>query len=160
MKESTISLKVNGDSYTLRVPVNRTLLQVIREDLGLTGTKEGCCEGECGACTILLDGRPVNSCLVLAVEADGHEITTVEGLSSEGVLHPLQQVFIEEGAIQCGFCTPGMLMAALGLLNENPSPTEEEILKGIEGNLCRCTGYTRIIKAIKKASEIVAQEKQ
>lgn len=153
IKEKAITLSVNGDSYALSVPVNRTLLQVIREDLGLTGTKEGCGEGDCGACTVLLDGKPVNSCLVLAVEADGREVTTVEGLAKDGKLHPLQQAFIDEGAVQCGFCTPGMLLAAKGLLDENPSPSEAEIRQGIAGNLCRCTGYVRIVKAIQKAAE-------
>ncbi|MBC7342476.1 MAG: (2Fe-2S)-binding protein [Clostridia bacterium] len=160
IKEKTITLTVNGDSYALSVPVNRTLLQVIREDLGLTGTKEGCGEGDCGACTVLLDGKPVNSCLVLAVEADGREITTVEGLAKDGKLHPLQQAFIDEGAVQCGFCTPGMLLAAKGLLDENPSPTEAEIRQGIAGNLCRCTGYVRIIKAIQKAAMVMREEKE
>jgi aerobic-type carbon monoxide dehydrogenase small subunit (CoxS/CutS family) len=151
VKDRNISLKVNGEIYTLRLPDNRTLLQAIRDDLGLTGTKEGCGVGECGACTVLVSGRPLPSCLVLAVEMDGKEITTIEGLAQNGVLDPLQQSFIEEGAVQCGFCTPGMLMSAKGLLNVNPDPTEGEIRRAIEGNLCRCTGYGAIIKAIKKA---------
>lgn len=153
MKRRDISLRVNGERYSLSVPGNRTLLQAIREDLGLTGTKEGCGLGECGACIVLVDGQPVNSCLVLAVEMDGHEITTVEGLARNGVLDPLQQAFIDEGAVQCGFCTPGMLMSAKGLLNRNPAPTEEEIRLAIEGNLCRCTGYEPIVRAIKKVGE-------
>jgi carbon-monoxide dehydrogenase small subunit len=157
-RESKVTITVNGETYVLEhVPVNRTLLQLIREDLGLTGTKEGCGEGDCGACTVLLDGKPVNSCLVLAVEADGKEVLTVEGLARGGKLHPLQQAFIEEGAVQCGFCTPGMLMAAKGLLDENPRPTEAEIRQGIAGNLCRCTGYLRIVRAIQKAAEAMAQ---
>lgn len=152
MKQVELQLRVNGEDYTLTVPVNKTLLQVIREDLGLMGTKEGCAEGECGACTVLLDGKAVTSCIVLAKEANGCEVVTVEGLAENGKLSLLQQAFIDEGAVQCGFCTPGMLLSAQGLLNENPIPTEEEIRKGIEGNICRCTGYTRIVKAIKKAS--------
>ncbi|MHB1404320.1 MAG: (2Fe-2S)-binding protein [Desulfitobacteriaceae bacterium] len=152
MKQVELQLRVNGEDYTLTVPVNKTLLQVIREDLGLMGTKEGCGEGECGACTVLLDGKAVTSCIVLAKEANGCEVVTVEGLAENGKLSLLQQAFIDEGAVQCGFCTPGMLLSAQGLLNENPIPTEEEIRKGIEGNICRCTGYTRIVKAIKKAS--------
>lgn len=152
MKQVELQLRVNGEDYTLTVPVNKTLLQVIREDLGLMGTKEGCGEGECGACTVLLDEKAVTSCIVLAKEANGCEVVTVEGLAENGKLSLLQQAFIDEGAVQCGFCTPGMLLSAQGLLNENPIPTEEEIRKGIEGNICRCTGYTRIVKAIKKAS--------
>lgn len=153
MKHTTISLNVNGEDYSIRVSDNRTLLQAIRDDLGLTGTKEGCGVGECGACTVLVDGQPVNSCLVLAVEMDGREISTVEGLARDGALDPLQQAFIEEGAVQCGFCTPGMLMTAKGLLNKNPAPTEDEIRSAIEGNLCRCTGYEPIIRAIKKTQK-------
>jgi aerobic carbon-monoxide dehydrogenase small subunit len=151
VKRTDISLTVNGEFHRLGVPDNRTLLQAIRDDLGLTGTKEGCGIGECGACMVLVDGQPVNSCLVLAVEMNGREITTVEGLTRDGVLDPLQQAFIDEGAVQCGFCTPGMLMSAKGLLNRNPAPTEEEIRRAIEGNLCRCTGYEPIVRAIKKA---------
>jgi carbon-monoxide dehydrogenase small subunit len=150
VKDNMISLRINGETCTLRVPDNRTLLRAIRDDLGLTGTKDGCRMGECGACTVLVDGRPFNACLLLAVEMDGKEITTVEGLAKNGVLDPLQRSFIEEGAVQCGFCTPGMLMSAKGLLNANPDPAEAEIRKAIEGNLCRCTGYGPIIKAIKK----------
>lgn len=153
MKEKQISLTVNGEQYTKLVKSHKTLLQFIREDLYLTGTKEGCNEGECGACTILFDGRPLNSCLVLAVEADGHEILTVEGLAKEGILHPLQEAFIEVGAVQCGYCTPGMLLSAKAVLDANPNPTEEEIRTGIEGNLCRCAGYNRIIEAIQTAAE-------
>jgi carbon-monoxide dehydrogenase small subunit len=153
MKRTDISLTVNGEPHSLSVSDNRTLLRAIRDDLGLTGTKEGCGIGECGACIVLVDGQPVNSCLVLAVEMDGREITTVEGLARDGVLAPLQQAFIDEGAVQCGFCTPGMLMSAKGLLNRNPAPSEEEIRRAIEGNLCRCTGYEPIVRAIKKAGE-------
>jgi aerobic carbon-monoxide dehydrogenase small subunit len=152
MENREIFLKVNGEIYRMSVPDDRTLLQAIRDDLGLTGTKEGCGVGECGACTVLVDGRPVNSCLALAVEMEGREITTVEGLAKDGVLDPLQQAFMEEAAVQCGFCTPGMLMSARGLLNKNPFPTEDEMRKAIVGNLCRCTGYDPIIRAIKKSS--------
>ncbi|KUO68377.1 MAG: (2Fe-2S)-binding protein, partial [Clostridia bacterium BRH_c25] len=137
MKEKVITTTVNGEQYTKLVKSHTTLLQFIRDELYLTGTKEGCNEGECGACTVLFDGHPVNSCLVLAVEADGHNILTVEGLSVDGSLHPLQESFIEVGAVQCGYCTPGMLLSAKAILDENPDPTEDEIRKGIEGNLCR-----------------------
>ena len=146
-----ITLSVNGSPFALEVKVSRVLVDVLRDDLGLTGTKEGCGTGDCGACTVLIDGRPVNSCLVLAVEADGKEVTTVEGLSKDGKLDPLQEAFVEEGAVQCGFCSPGMLMTSKGLLAENPSPTEQEVRKAIAGNLCRCTGYVRIVNAILKA---------
>jgi carbon-monoxide dehydrogenase small subunit len=153
LRERRITLRINGEVHVLEhVPVGRTLTQLIRDDVGLTGTKEGCGEGDCGACTVLLEGKPVNSCLVLAAEADGKEVLTVEGLSREWELHPVQQAFIEEGAIQCGFCIPGMLLTAKALLDENPSPTEAEIRAGIAGNLCRCTGYVRIVKAIQNAA--------
>jgi aerobic carbon-monoxide dehydrogenase small subunit len=148
-----ITLSVNGSPCALEVKVNRVLLDVLREDLGLTGTKEGCGMGVCGACTVLLDGKPVNACLTLAVEAEGKEITTVEGLTRDGKLDALQEAFVEEGAVQCGFCTPGMLITGKGFLAENPSPTELEVRKAIAGNLCRCTGYVRIVKAILKASQ-------
>jgi carbon-monoxide dehydrogenase small subunit len=152
MKQIELQFRINGEEQKLTVPVNTTLLQVIRDSFGLMGTKEGCGEGECGACTVLMDGKPVTSCLVLAEEANGREILTVEGLIKDEKLSRLQQAFIDEGAVQCGYCTPGMLMSAQGLLNENPTPTEKEIRKGIEGNICRCTGYTRIVNAIQKAS--------
>jgi len=148
-----LNLTVNNQSYRLSVPPWRTLLEVIREDLGLTGTKEGCGLGECGACTVLMDGRAVNSCLVLATEADGREITTIEGLAQGDKLHPIQQAFLDHGGLQCGFCTPGMIMSAKALLDKNPTPTEEEIKQGIAGNLCRCTGYTKIIESIKAAAK-------
>ncbi len=143
-----IMLNVNDEFYEVAVAPHRTLLEVLRDNLGLTGTKKACDEGECGACTVLMDGKPVSSCLVLAVEAQGKRITTIEGLANNGELHPLQQAFLEHGAFQCGFCTPGMLMAAVGMLNENPEPTEEEVRRAIAGNLCRCTGYTRVAEAI------------
>ena len=144
-----IELKVNGDTYELAVDPHRTLVQVLREDIGLTGTKVGCDLGECGTCTVHMDGKPVLSCLTLAIEAQGREIVTVEGLVKEGKLDPLQQSFVDHGAIQCGFCTPGMIMTSKALLNNNPSPTEGEIRKAISGNLCRCTGYVKIVDAIK-----------
>ena len=143
-----ISLKVNDQKYDLVVPVNRTLTQVLRENLRLTGTKQGCEMGDCGSCTVLVDGQPVNSCLVLAVEAEGHEILTIEGLSDGMGLHPLQQAFVERGGIQCGFCSPGMILSAKALLDKNPSPNQSEIREAISGNLCRCTGYQKIVEAI------------
>ena len=151
MKE--LNLTVNGKPYQLSVLPWRTLLEVIREDLGLTGTKEGCGLGECGACTVLMDGRAVNSCLVLASEAEGKQITTIEGLAQGDKLHPIQQAFVDHGGLQCGFCTPGMIMAAKALLDKNPTPTEEEVKRGIAGNLCRCTGYAKIIESIKAAAK-------
>jgi carbon-monoxide dehydrogenase small subunit len=143
-----MKLKINGQLYEVSAESNRTLLDVIRYDLGLTGAKEGCGTGNCGSCTILLDGSPVNSCLILAAEVEGKEITTIEGLAENGKLHPLQQAFIDEGAVQCGFCTPGMILSAKALLDSNPHPTEYEIRLGIAGNICRCTGYDKIVKAI------------
>lgn len=153
MQEKVINLIVNDDKYKREVPVNKTLLEFLREDLGLTGVKEGCNEGECGACTVIMDKKAINSCLVLAVEADGSSILTVEGLARNGELHPLQQAFIDEGAVQCGFCTPGMLLTAKAILDEYAEPTEADIRKLMEGNLCRCTGYTRIVKTVKKVSD-------
>jgi carbon-monoxide dehydrogenase small subunit len=139
---------INGEIYEDEIDVRRTLLEVLRENFGLTGTKKGCNEGECGTCTVLLDGKPVASCLVLAVEAQGKRIETVEGLAQGGELHPLQQAFLDHGAFQCGFCTPGVLMAAKGLLDENPNPSEAEVRRAIAGNLCRCTGYNKYVEAI------------
>ncbi len=153
VERKEVTFTVNGRQYALDIKVNRALLDVLRDDLGLTGTKEGCGTGDCGACTVLLDGKSVNSCLVLAVEIDGREIATVEGLARGDKLDPLQEAFVQEGAVQCGFCTSGMLMAGKGLIAENPAPTEGEVRKAIAGNLCRCTGYVRIVKAILKASE-------
>jgi carbon-monoxide dehydrogenase small subunit len=139
---------INGEIYEDDIDVRRTLLEVLRENFGLTGTKKGCNEGECGTCTVLLDGKPVASCLVLAVEVQGKRIETVEGLARGGELHPLQQAFLDHGAFQCGFCTPGVLMAAKGLLDENPNPSEAEVRRAIAGNLCRCTGYNKYVEAI------------
>ena len=147
-----IEFTINGRRLRMEVEESQTLLQLIREELNLTGTKRGCDRGDCGACTVLLNGKPVNSCLVLAAEVADKEITTIEGLSKDGRLHPLQESFVENDAIQCGFCTPGMIMTALALLSENPDPTEDEIRSYLEGNLCRCTGYGKIIKAVKAAA--------
>jgi carbon-monoxide dehydrogenase small subunit len=143
-----IAFVVNGERVELTVSPYATLLGVLRNDLELTGTKYGCGEGECGACSVLLDGRIVNSCLVLAAECDGSEVLTVEGLAANGQLHPIQQAFVGHGAIQCGFCTPGMIMAAYAILKDNPCPTEDEVRRGLEGNLCRCTGYRKIVDAV------------
>jgi len=148
----TISLIVNGIEEQIQVPSNMTLLHALRDKLGFTGTKNGCEAGECGACTVLVDGEPMNSCLVLAVELKGREITTVEGLAENGKLTPLQQAFSDLNAVQCGYCTPGMLMSATALLGRNPHPSETDIQEALVGNLCRCTGYQRIIDAVLKAS--------
>jgi len=150
--KKTISVTVNGAEHTLTIPPDRVLLDMLREDLGLTGTKRGCGNGECGACSVIMDGVLVNSCLVPAMKANGSEILTVEGLGDEGGLHPIQEAFLEKGAVQCGFCTPGMLLAAKNLLDQNPHPSIEEIKKAISGNLCRCTGYTKIIEAIESVN--------
>jgi len=155
-----ITLSVNRREYTVDVEPGRTLLEVLRDDLGLTGTKEGCDAGDCGACTVLWDGRPVSSCLVLAVEADGGQIETVEGLSGPEGLHVLQQAFLEHGALQCGFCTPGMLMSARALLETNPHPSDDEIRAALAGNLCRCTGYGKIVAAVRAAADAMARGQQ
>jgi len=153
-RECNLTFSVNGEPYVLeRVPVNRSLLHVLRDDLGLTGTKEGCGEGDCGACTVIMDGKAVNACLVLAAEVEGKDILTVEGLAKGGKLHPLQQAFVDEGAVQCGFCTPGMLLSAKALLDVNPSPSEIEIRTALAGNLCRCTGYDKIVRAVQDAAQ-------
>jgi carbon-monoxide dehydrogenase small subunit len=149
-----ITLKVNGEAEQVDVPSNMTLLTMLRDKLGATGTKNGCSAGECGACTVILNGEPVNSCMVLAVECDGAEVTTVEGLSEDHTLDPVQQAFIDSGAVQCGFCTPGMLISARALLDRNPDPSEHEIRDALVGNLCRCTGYGRIIDAVKQAARV------
>jgi carbon-monoxide dehydrogenase small subunit len=157
-----INITVNGEEYHLEVKPNRVLLDVLREDLGLTGTKKGCGLGKCGACTVLLNGRPVHCCLILAPLADGKEITTIEGIAAEEP-HPLQAAFVEKGAVQCGFCTPGMINAAKALLDANPNPGEAEIKSAIAGNLCRCTGYNQIVSAIQScsrpASDIQAEKR-
>lgn len=149
-----IKLFVNGEAYEVYTEPNRTLLDVLREDLELTGTKRGCDSGECGACTVLLNGEPVNSCLILAPEADGQDVVTIEGISRPTLpLHPVQEAFIEKWAIQCGFCTPGIIVSAKALLDRNPNPSEEEIKMTLVGNLCRCTGYVKIVEAVKAAAE-------
>ncbi len=154
-----ITIKVNGDTYHLAVDPWRTLNEVLRDDLNLTGTKLGCGTGDCGACTVLVDGRTVSSCLTLALEVDGKEVTTIEGLAPSGdELHPIQKAFIEKGAIQCGYCTPGMELSALYLLRNNPKPTEAEIREALSGNLCRCTGYNKIVEAIAAAAEELSRE--
>ncbi len=148
MSYHEITLRVNGSTERATVPSNMTLLTLLREVLVLTGTKNGCSAGECGACTVLMDGEPVNACMVLAVEADGAQIITVEGLAHDGELDALQKAFIDLSGVQCGFCTPGMLISARALLNRNPHPSEDEIKDALRGNLCRCTGYTRIVQAV------------
>ena len=152
-----ITLNVNKNEYTLQVKPSATLLDVIREDLGLIGTKEGCGEGECGACTVLMDGLAVNACLILAAEANGKHIITIEGLADGEKLHPIQQAFVDIGGMQCGFCTPGMILSAKVLLDRNQNPTNEEIKKGLEGNFCRCTGYTKIIQSVKTAAQMLKE---
>ncbi|MCL4442166.1 MAG: (2Fe-2S)-binding protein [Firmicutes bacterium] len=153
----TITLTVNGQSYQVKVEPQALLVDVLRDKLGLTGTKKGCGTGECGACTVLIGGDPVNSCLILAVRTQGKEITTIEGLGNPQHLHPLQKAFINNGAIQCGFCAPGMLLSAKALLDQNPNPTEKEIRQGIAGNICRCSGYAKIVKAVQ---EVVAMTRE
>jgi carbon-monoxide dehydrogenase small subunit len=155
MEKRIVSLTVNGEEYEVVITPHRTLLEVLREDLALTGTKEGCGEGACGTCTVLLDGKPVRSCLTLAVEVQGREVTTIEGLAPMGELHPVQKAFVEYGAIQCGFCSPGMILTTKALLDENPSPTEQEARRAISGNVCRCTGYAKIVEAMLKAAGMV-----
>jgi carbon-monoxide dehydrogenase small subunit len=147
-----MTLTANGTPYEVAIEPRQSLLQLLREELHLTGTKEGCSEGECGACTVLLDGKTVDSCLIFALEAQGLEVTTIEGLAQGDHLHPVQKAFAEYGAVQCGFCTPGMILAAKALLDSNPHPTELEIRQGISGNLCRCTGYVKIVEAIQAAA--------
>lgn len=147
-----VTLKVNGESYELLIAPHRTLLDVLRREILLTGSKKGCDVGDCGACTVLLDGKPVNSCLVLAATAEGCEILTIEGLARGGRLHPLQEAFVKEGAVQCGFCIPGVLMSLKALLDQNPTPTLEEAKAAMAGNLCRCTGYSKMFKAIESVT--------
>lgn len=152
-EKTLLRMKVNGKPAEIMVKPTWTLLRVLREELKLTGTKKGCEQGDCGACTVIMDGKAVNACLILALQAESKEIETIEGLGTAENLHPLQRCFIQHGAVQCGFCTPGVLMSAKALLDRNPQPTLEEIRKGISGNLCRCTGYTKIIKAIRMVSK-------
>lgn len=159
MSKHAITLIVNGDEYNLSVPANRTLLEALREDVGLTDAKYGCGTGECGACTVLVGGtRAINACLTLAVAMDGKEITTATGLARDGVLHPVQQAFADKAAVQCGYCTPGMVLKTISLLAQNADPTEEEIRKGLEGNICRCTGYAKIVDAVQQAAQMVNAE--
>ena len=153
MGKQKVSFTLNGELVSVEIETHLTLLQLLRDKLELTGTKEGCGMGECGACTVILNGKTVNSCIFPAIEVDGKNVVTIEGLTdAQGNLHPIQKAFVEYGAIQCGFCTPGMVLSAKALLDENPKPTEEEIRSGIAGNLCRCTGYLQIVQAIKTAS--------
>ncbi len=156
MSESIV-LNVNGVPYPVAIDQSRNLLSVIRTEIGLTGTKEGCDDCECGACMVLLDGRPVNSCSYLAVQAQGRTITTIEGVLEGDTMHPLQRNLLDEGGVQCGYCTPGMVMSATALLAANPSPSEEEIRIGLSGNLCRCTGYTKIVQAVQRTAAELAE---
>ncbi|MGH9462891.1 MAG: (2Fe-2S)-binding protein [Vicinamibacteria bacterium] len=153
-----LHLRVNGESFQIAAPVHKTLLEVLREDLRLTGTKHGCELGECGTCTVLVDGEPVLSCLALPVELEGRGILTVEGMTAEGTAHPLQIAFAETGAAQCGYCTPGILLAAKSLLERNPTPKRSDIEEALAGNLCRCTGYLQILQAVELAAERLAKE--
>ena len=158
MNKHVIRCTLNGEPCEEYIDDSMSMLEFLRDQMNLTGTKRGCEEGECGACTILLDRKPVTSCMMLAAEADGHDIVTIEGLMQNGVLHPVQKAFIEKWALQCGFCTPGMIMAAVALLEKNPNPTEKEIRDGIAGNLCRCTGYAKIVEAISEAAKVIRGE--
>lgn len=156
MKNRLITLCVNGRNYCFNIEVHRTLLQALRDDLKLVDVKYGCGSGECGGCSVLVDGMNcINSCLTLAVEMEGRNITTIGGMMREGELHPIQQAFIDEGAIQCGYCTPGMVMKTASILAKNPDPSEEEIRRGLEGNICRCTGYENIVRAVQTASKVL-----
>ncbi len=152
MRTKDIYVTINGEAYKKTVDVAQTLAEFLREELGLTGTKIGCNEGECGACTVIYNGKPVNSCLVTAAEIDGSDVLTIEGMAGDEI-HPLQQAFLDAGAVQCGFCTPGMIMSAKAILDQNPHPTREYVRKNMEGNICRCTGYNRIIDGIMLAAE-------
>ena len=151
--KTRIRLTVNGKAFTLDVESNQTLVEVLRDQMGLTGTKVGCGVGDCGSCTVLMNGKAVNSCLVLAGEADGKEVLTIEGVSTEESVHPIQQAFIDQGAVQCGFCTPGMVLSAKALLDQYPTPSESQLRTALSGNLCRCTGYQKIIRAVQDASK-------
>jgi len=156
--KTLISATINGEAVEFLAEPHQSLLECLRDGLGLTGAKEGCNDGNCGACSVLLDGRLVNSCLVLAVEVEGHEVTTIEGLANWRGLHPLQQAFIDEDGLQCGFCTPGMIIAAKALLDREADPSEERIRTWLSGNLCRCTGYDKIVRAIRKAAAVIQEE--
>jgi carbon-monoxide dehydrogenase small subunit len=160
MSRLAITLNVNGDDYPLEIEPHRTLLEVLREEIGLTGTKPNCLEGECGACTVLVDGRAVNSCLYLAVRADERSVTTIEGLAEGEKLHPLQAAFLELGGVQCGYCTPGFIVSTTALLAENPHPSDDELTRALAGNICRCTGYTNIRKAIRSVIDERTGESQ
>ncbi len=160
MKKQLLSLKVNGVERQVAVAPNTTLVEMLRKELGLTGTKVGCGEGDCGACTVLLDGEPVNSCLVLALQTEGRDVMTIEGLSDGIHLHPIQQAFVDNGAVQCGFCSPGMVLSSKALLDSNPNPSHSEIRAGLSGNLCRCTGYQKIVEAVADAAQRLGSEKQ
>jgi len=153
-----IELRINGQSYELEIEPWRTLLEVLRDQVGLTGTKKSCDEGHCGVCTVIVDGEAVNSCLMLAVEVQGKEILTIEGLSEGGDLHPIQEAFVTYGAVQCGFCTPGMIMATKAFLDHNPNPSDDAIKNAFAGHLCRCTGYVQIIEAVRAAAEEMRSE--
>ena len=155
MKKHPVSLTVNTDTYDLLIEPRKTLLATLRDTIGLTGTKEGCSTGDCGACTVIVDGKAVTSCMMLGVSANGKEITTVEGLASRDQLHPIQQAFMEKGGYQCGFCTPGFIVASKALLDENPNATEAEVRYALGNNICRCTGYTKIIEAVMSAAEVM-----
>ncbi len=153
----TLKLNVNNKPYTVKVKPSAMLLDVLREDLGLTGTKEGCGLGECGACTVIMDNQAVNACIMLAMEADGKEITTIEGLADGEKLHPIQQAFVDVGGLQCGFCTPGMILSTKVLLDKNKDPSDEEIRQGLSGNFCRCTGYTKIFASVRAAAQMMKE---
>ena len=155
-----LTLRVNGDEYPIEIAPHRTLLDVLRNELDLTGSKEGCGTGDCGCCTVLVDGTPVNSCLMLAIQAEGREVVTVEGIAPDGGLHPLQEKFVEYGAVQCGFCIPGFIVAAKAFLDDHPNPTKEEIRVALAGNLCRCTGYTKIVEAVAAAAQARPDDKR
>ena len=154
-----ITLTVNGTERTVVTDSQRSLLDVLREDLNVTGPKYGCGEGQCGACSVLIDGKRILSCITPAVNADGKKITTIEGLAEGDALHPVQQAFLDEGAMQCGYCTPGMILTAVALLQENPKPTDEQIVEWMNGNICRCNGYTKILKAVRRAADKIAEVK-
>jgi carbon-monoxide dehydrogenase small subunit len=156
INQIAVRLTVNGKPVQVNVAPGETLLTLLREDLGLTGTKDGCGEGECGACTVLLDGEAVNACLVLAAQANGHEVLTIEGLAVQGELHPVQRAFVEIGAVQCGFCTPGAVLSAVALLARDPDPNEREVRQALSGNLCRCTGYAKMVQAVRHAAKEMA----